>query len=110
MASSFLAVQRVDGAEPLGKAAAVFSECAYLLKELLHLDDGDGLLLEEKQMLLVPQLHRMVVIARHAPRERAGSQTDGCPFVTIDVFTRKIFLGFEIKSCFFATSLFYMQM
>lgn len=63
-----LAVERVDGAEPLREAAVVVCVDLGVVEELLHLDYRDGLLVEIEQVFLVAGLYRMDVVVRHLPR------------------------------------------
>ena len=64
------AIERVDSAEPLGKAAMVICEGLDMVVELLHLDNRDGLLVEIQLHVLVVELHRVAVLAGFFPGER----------------------------------------
>ena len=57
-------VKRVDGAEPLGDAAAVTGELIGVLQELVHLDECHRLPLEIHALFLIAQLHRVEIVRR----------------------------------------------
>ena len=59
-----LAIEGVDGAEPLGDAAAVARELFGVPQELIHLDERHRLPFEINALLLVAQLHRVEVVRR----------------------------------------------
>ena len=62
------AVERVDGTEPLGDAAAVAGELFGVPKELVHLYKRHRLPFEIHALLLVAQLHRVEVVRRALER------------------------------------------
>ena len=59
-----LTVERVDGTEPLGDAAAVARELFGVPQEFVHLDECHRLPFEIHTLLLIAQLHRVEVVRR----------------------------------------------